>query len=69
VIQELETRRYHREDEELNILAWRIWVLDRAGYGEGDAVLLASVRDVDLHLAVDLLERGCPPGTALRILL
>jgi hypothetical protein len=69
VIQELETRRYHREDEELNILAWRIWVLDRAGYGEDDAVLLASVRDVDLHLAVDLLERGCPPGTALRILL
>lgn len=69
VIQELQARQHHRKDEELTILAWRIWVLDRAGYDEGDAVLLASVRDVDLHLAVDLLERGCPPQTALRILL
>jgi hypothetical protein len=25
--------------------------------------------DVDLHLAVELLARGCPPETALRILL
>ena len=69
VIQELETRQHLRQDEELNVLAWRIWVLDRAGYDEGDAVLLASLRDVDLHLAVDLLERGCPPQTALQILL
>jgi len=25
--------------------------------------------DVDLHRAIDLVERGCPPETALRILL
>lgn len=56
-------------DEELCILAWRIDVLDRAGYDEGDAAVLAAVRDVDLHVAVDLLERGCSPETALRILL
>jgi len=53
----------------LSILAWRIAVLDRAGYDEGDAVLLAAVKDVDLHLAVDLLDQGCSPETALRILL
>ena len=69
MIQELDTATSARRDEELSILSWRIWVLDRAGYDEGDAVLLASVRDVDLHLAAGLLERGCPPETALRILL
>jgi hypothetical protein len=69
VLQEVEQVRHPRQDEELSILAWRIAVLDRAGYDEGDAVLLAALKDVDLHFAVDLLERGCPPQTALRILL
>jgi hypothetical protein len=69
VIQEVEHLRQPRQDEELSILAWRIAVLDRAGYDEGDAVLLAAVKDIDLHLAVDLLEQGCPAETALRILL
>jgi hypothetical protein len=69
VLQEVEQLRQGRPDEEFSILAWRIAVLDRAGYDEGDAVLLAALKDVDLHLAVDLLDQGCPPGTALRILL
>jgi hypothetical protein len=56
-------------DEESAILSWRVCVLDRAGYGQHAAALLAVRRDVDLHLAVQLLERGCPPETALRILL
>ena len=30
--------------------------------------MLALDRDVDLHLAVSLLERGCPADTALQIL-
>ena len=30
---------------------------------------LAVRHDVDLHLATDLLERGCAPETAVRILL
>ena len=33
-----------------------------------DASLLAHHDDVDLHEAVDLVRRGCPPATALRIL-
>ncbi len=57
------------DDEELAVLAWRMTVLDHAGYPETDVVLLAGARTVDLHLAVDLLERGCPPATAVRILL
>jgi hypothetical protein len=69
VLREAEVLHHPSQDEELSILAWRIAVLDRAGYDEGDAVLLAAVREVDLHLAVDLLERGCTTDTALRILL
>jgi hypothetical protein len=57
-----------RNEDEL-ILAWRLWVLDRAGYDEGAAAVLATSRDVDLHTAVALLEHGCPVDTALRILL
>jgi hypothetical protein len=30
--------------------------------------MLAVSREVDLHLATGLLARGCPPETALRIL-
>ena len=69
MLQEVEQLRQGRQDEQLSILAWRIAVLDRAGYDEGDAVLLAAVKDVDVHLAVDLLDQGCSPETALRILL
>jgi hypothetical protein len=58
-----------RRSEADTILSWRLWVLDRAGYDEDAAVALATSRHVDLHLAVDLLERGCPPDTALQILL
>lgn len=50
------------------ILRWRYEQLAHAGYGNDDAVVLASNPDVDLHLAVDLLRRGCPTKIAVRIL-
>ena len=59
----------HRETEEERIIGWRAAELLRAGYGNGAALELALRSDVDLHLAVDLIRRGCPPGTAARILL
>lgn len=49
--------------------AWRIEVLVAAGYPFDDAVLLAADLTVDLHLAVELVHRGCPLTTALLILL
>ena len=51
------------------VLLWRLGALGRAGYGNEAAMWLALRSDVDLHLAVDLLARGCPPETAVRILL
>jgi hypothetical protein len=59
----------HEETEGERIMRWRAMELARAGYAELDAAELAVRTDVDLHLAVKLLERGCPPKTALRILL
>jgi hypothetical protein len=57
------------ETESERVEWWRAHELERAGYDAGDAAELAARHDVDLHFAVELLEQGCPPETALRILL
>jgi hypothetical protein len=56
-------------DEDARVLDWRIEELLRAGYPELLALELAATTEVDLHSAVSLRERGCPPETAARILL
>jgi hypothetical protein len=56
------------EETEL-IEAWRAEALERAGYGARDAAAIAARHDIDLHLATDLLQMGCPAELALRILL
>jgi hypothetical protein len=59
-----------RPDVELDIIEqWRAQSLERAGYDAESAAVLASSHEVDLHLAVRLLERGCPLDLALQILL
>lgn len=55
--------------EERCVALWRFAQLRHAGYGRREASLIAGRRDVDLHLAVDLLQNGCPVETALEILL
>jgi hypothetical protein len=40
----------------------------RAGFPGDDAVALAARSDVDLHEAIELVQRGCPPELAVRIL-
>lgn len=57
-----------REHERDAVAAWRVERLVAAGYDGEAALVLALDREVDLHLAVSLLERGCPPDTALQIL-
>lgn len=58
-----------RETEAERVLAWRLEELERAGYGRALSSRLAERTDVDLHLAVALARAGCPPETAIRILL
>ena len=48
---------------------WRTEELERAGYEPRAAGRLAVRHDVDLHIAVELLGRGCPADLALQILL
>lgn len=48
---------------------WRVRSLERAGYDSESAAVLAASHEVDLHLAVRLLERGCSIDLALQILL
>jgi hypothetical protein len=48
---------------------WRLDSLERAGYDAESAAVLAASPEVDLHLAVSLLQRGCTVSLALQILL
>ncbi len=58
-----------QETDADGVLGWRYETLRRAGYVPNDAARLARHRSVDLHRAVELLEQGCEPAIALRILL
>jgi hypothetical protein len=64
-IQIIETSR--AMDHEL-ILAWRFEQLERAGF-DSDLAAELAVSDVDLHDATELVQRGCEPALAARILL
>jgi len=57
------------ETESERIERWRAEELERAGYEPRLAAKIAVRQDIDLHLAVDLLARGCPADLALKILL
>lgn len=55
-------------DVQTSVQEWRSETLTRAGYGEEAAQKLAE-SNVDLHLAVRLVEQGCDPELAAAILL
>jgi hypothetical protein len=57
------------ETEQERVEHWRAEELVRAGFDPSDAVALASRHDIDLHLAVELVEQGCPYETAIDILI
>jgi hypothetical protein len=57
------------ETESERIARWRREALERAGYAAHAAAELALRLDIDLHAATGLVQRGCPPDIAARILL
>ncbi len=57
------------ETESDKIERWRAEALEHAGYDAVSAAVLAIRTDVDLHEATYLVEHGCSPELALRILL
>jgi hypothetical protein len=56
------------ETESERVERWRTAELMRVGFAGDDAVVLAARMDVDLHEAIELVQRGCPPELAVRIL-
>ena len=59
----------YEQTETERVERWRLEELLRAGYEDDAARELAARPDIDLHAAVDLVQRGCPPNIAARILL
>ena len=57
-------RRYVADD----VVRWRSEVLLHAGCDTALAWELAGDGDIDLHDLLNLIDRGCPPHLAARIL-
>jgi hypothetical protein len=57
-----------RPTEQELVERWRAQELERAGFPADVAAELAMRTDVDLHRAVELLQRGCSPEHAAEIL-
>jgi hypothetical protein len=62
------TDRGSRPDPERELVAWRTARLRDAGFDETTAAVVAGDRGFDLHAMLDLIDRGCPPHLAARIL-
>jgi hypothetical protein len=50
------------------VLEWRCGRLLAAGFAPQAAASLAEDRAIDLHAVLELIDRGCPPPLAARIL-
>jgi hypothetical protein len=50
-----------------SVREWRLEELLRAGYDLEDATEVAFDLEIDLHHATDLVRRGCPSATAVKI--
>jgi hypothetical protein len=57
-----------RRRAEPEVLDWRRRVRRQAGFQDPLARELAADGDVDLHDLLELVDRGCPPELAARIL-
>ena len=51
-----------------SVVAWRARRLREAGFDDRLAAAVARDQRRDLHALLELVERGCPPELALRIL-
>lgn len=49
------------------VVTWRLRRLVAAGFAPGLAADLAANCDIDLHAVLELVDRGCPPQLAVRI--
>lgn len=57
-----------RDGAPFDVTTWRRCRLLEAGFPEDLAARLAATSRVDLHALLQLVDRGCPPELAARIL-
>jgi hypothetical protein len=58
-----------RGEDPTDVYCWRLEQLVAAGYSAAVADVLATHSEVDLHLACNLISRGCTERLAYSILL
>jgi hypothetical protein len=58
----------HQEQENAEVIGWRRDQLAHSGFPSELALQLAGDGRYDLHALIELVERGCPPELAVRIL-
>jgi hypothetical protein len=58
----------HQEREATQVVSWRRDILADAGFSLPLAADLARDCRYDLHALIELVERGCSPELAVRIL-
>jgi hypothetical protein len=56
------------QSESASVVRWRITRLREAGFEDDLASAVADHRGFDLHELLNLVDRGCPPALAARIL-
>lgn len=62
------TRPCRSDGPPVDVATWRRCRLLAAGFPEHLATVLASTSSVDLHALLQLVDQGCPPELAARIL-
>jgi hypothetical protein len=55
-------------DRGADVIEWRRGQLIEAGFASATASSLAGDPRYDLHALIELVEQGCPPELAVRIL-
>ena len=58
----------HRSGSPPEVIAWRRSQLAGAGFDPMTADVFARTESVDLHALIELVERGCTPELAARIM-
>jgi hypothetical protein len=56
------------QNSDSNVVEWRRRRLRAAGFAPAAAAALAADCAADLHALLELVDRGCPPHLAARIL-
>ena len=57
-----------QSNKALDVISWRCEQLVRSGFPPAQASQVANDPHYDLHALIELVEHGCPPGLAVRIL-